>query len=719
MAPTISFSSASRFLKKALPLFLLLRIGGVQAQKPIVHEEGYRTYITRPEFRAPTFKVETYEPDELAEGYWFVAPYPGLGREKQSWSWPVCPFGAHIMDGNGELVWSGACDYDNRNVFDFKVSRFQDKDYISMTVLVGPAGNEGAGAGLILNNNYEAVRQVQITDNPGEFNNHEFHVINNGKTALAITSERKVVDTPELGIQGESRVEFNGFLEIDVETSKVLFNWTSEGHLPFDECTETWLGEATPHGAGWDYVHMNAVDKFKNGDYLISCRHTDTIYRIDGKSGDIKWRMGGNPRQTRGEFRLEGFTFSRQHNARIREEDPDKGTFIMSFLDNAAGNDPRAIPPTNDHSTGYIVHVDEKKKSVTRLNEYPRPDGRISYAKGNVQYLENGNIFVGWAEQGLMSEHSREGKLLQTASFPLFSTYRAYKYPWKGYPTEIPVMKAFAYGTSSTDLNTIAHVSWNGATGAKSYNFYVVKDGVDVDGNKEKANGNGKGSFVVRDPAANITMGTEAARDAAKDGLIHIGNAHKQGFETVFMYSGYITNIVAEALDKDGKPLPGGRTDVTLVEIPDWKAAGFEDSSLPEPDANPGVGHIAGEGASTGSGIGNTTGGNGPDQEGGQGASSGENFVIFLGVLIICGGMIAGGVWFVRHRKALADGKGQDTVNRQRYAAVPDDVEVEELYRREDDDVEKGADIDDGVVMETLDGGSGGPSRTPSRSPMR
>jgi hypothetical protein len=112
--------------------------------------------------------------------------------------------------------------------------------------------------------------------------------------------------------------------------------------------------------------------------------------------------MGGNPRQTRGEYKLKGFTFSRQHNARILEENHENGTFTMSFLDNAAGNDPSAVPPTNDHSTGYIVHVEEKQKTVTRLDKYPKPDSTISYGKGNVQILPNGNIFVGWGEHGLM-----------------------------------------------------------------------------------------------------------------------------------------------------------------------------------------------------------------------------------------------------------------------------------------------------------------------------
>jgi len=243
-----SFTGASRFLQKLLLLFLLLRIGPASAQ-----DQAYRTYITRPEFRVPKATIETYRPDQLSEGYWFIAPYPSLGRERQSWSWPVCPFGAHIIDGNGELVWGGACKFNSRNVFDFRVSRYRDKDYLSMTMLIGPSGEDETGVGLVLNNNYEVVRTVEITKNPREFNNHEFNMVNNGKSALVITSEQKDVETPELGFEGKSRIDFNRFLEIDVDTNRVIFNWTSEGHLHFDECTEELLRHATTDG-GWDYV---------------------------------------------------------------------------------------------------------------------------------------------------------------------------------------------------------------------------------------------------------------------------------------------------------------------------------------------------------------------------------------------------------------------------------------------------------------------------------
>ena len=41
-----------------------------------------------------------------------------------------------------------------------------------------------------------------------------------------------------------------------------------------------------------DYFHMNAVRILKDGNYLASARHTQTIMKIDNTSGEIIWHMG-------------------------------------------------------------------------------------------------------------------------------------------------------------------------------------------------------------------------------------------------------------------------------------------------------------------------------------------------------------------------------------------------------------------------------------------
>lgn len=43
----------------------------------------------------------------------------------------------------------------------------------------------------------------------------------------------------------------------------------------------------------WEILHLNAIDKFDDGDYLLSARHMDAIYKISHKDGSIVWQLGG------------------------------------------------------------------------------------------------------------------------------------------------------------------------------------------------------------------------------------------------------------------------------------------------------------------------------------------------------------------------------------------------------------------------------------------
>ena len=73
-----------------------------------------------------------------------------------------------------------------------------------------------------------------------------------------------------------------------------LFNWSFVDHVSLDETTyPTQLNVDKECRNGWDAHHCNAIDRFENGDYLVSCRHTDALYKISRESGSILWRLGG------------------------------------------------------------------------------------------------------------------------------------------------------------------------------------------------------------------------------------------------------------------------------------------------------------------------------------------------------------------------------------------------------------------------------------------
>ncbi|KAF4210425.1 hypothetical protein CNMCM8980_004072 [Aspergillus fumigatiaffinis] len=517
-------------------LFLLLFRKGVAGS-----DDDLMSFVTLPEVRALRFDVAYYDRESVSPGYWFVAPYGVIDPEAPTKQWKPCQIGPYIYDADGTLIWAGSCMFDNRNIFDFKaVHNIDDRPHLSF-ILQHAYHDDGSekGLGYVLDEHYEPEYAVGVTNDLSSFNMHEFNILDGGKTALACLYRPEYMDLGDLGRPDEHGwVMTGGFVELDIATGAVLYEWSSVGHIPIHESVQVNSWDSPSRQPGWDYVHVNAVDKNAAGDYILSARFTNTIYLISGQDGHIIWRLGGKF----SDF-VQDFTFSKQHHVRFVESNETHTT--ISFLNNASdegGQD-------EDHSAALFVQVDTSSSPMTArlLDRYDRPDGGLTRLRGSVQRLPNGNVFVGWSERGYQSEHSPDGKVLMQASFAStrFSTYRSYKFPFEGRPLTPPDMVSTVYGTDETDLTTIFHVSWNGATGIASWNFYARKE---------------------------------------KNGIpVLVGNTTKIDFETMYIADGYLDWVSVEAVDKDGNVL--GTSAIHRTTTPDnWRLAGFEGEEKPTPD---------------------------------------------------------------------------------------------------------------------------------------
>ncbi|KOS47529.1 hypothetical protein ACN38_g1467 [Penicillium nordicum] len=517
---------------------LLLLSGNAIAER---HDSDLMSFVTLPEVRALKWEVEYYDRERLAPGYWFVAPYGQISPEQPSMKYQQYQVGPYIYDDSGVLIWAGAPLYDNQNVFDFKpVHNIDDDPYLSF--IVGwEYDNSKKGHGAIVNSHYEVEKEVQALSDVHDFNMHEFNIMDGGKTALACTYRPQVVSMTDFGRPTEeSWVTVGGFVEVDVETSEVLVMWDSLDHIALHESNMFHAWDNPAGGSpGWDYVHINAVDKNTAGDYLISLRFTDTIYLISGKDGNIVWRLGG----LESNFEQD-FTFSKQHDVKFVSSDGTR--HVISFLNNASderGYDERI-------SSVLFVELDTgvtpmTAKVIKRIN---RPDSGLTRLRGSTNPLPNGNVFVGWSERGYSSEHASNGDLLMTAQFSSdrYSTYRAYKGEFTGRPTAPPDLVASVYGTHAEDMTTIIHVSWNGATDVVQWKFYAQ------------------------------------AYDRSQPVLI--GTTNKTDFETMFIADGFMDFVSAEAIDAEGNVMHTSAIKRTGMP-PNWKAAGWAGAdSGPTPD---------------------------------------------------------------------------------------------------------------------------------------
>lgn len=239
-----------------------------------------------------------------------------------------------------------------------------------------------------------------------------------------------------------------------------------------------------PFGSGYnssdavDYFHINSVDRDSEHNYLVSGRMTSTIYKINGTSGDIIWRLGGK----RSDFNLEpGVEFSLQHHARYISKSADGETEIISLFDNSGAQLPGKHGEYINKASGKILSLNTKTRTASLLSSFPAPDGILSFSQGSTQILPDGHAFVNWGSGGAVTEFAANGTVIFHAyleSGELWENgdvqnYRGFKFNWTGVPNEEPAITALRHGES-----TVIYVSWNGDTETKSWKFYgIEKDG--------------------------------------------------------------------------------------------------------------------------------------------------------------------------------------------------------------------------------------------------
>jgi hypothetical protein len=307
---------------------------------------------------------------------------------------------------------------------------------------------------VILDNSYREITRVGA-GNGYRGDHHEF-LISSQDTALITIYNPARQDLSEFGGSKDGIVYEGIVQELDIESGEVLFEWHSLEHVGIEESYAKLQPENRP---GLDYFHINSIDVDHDGNLLVSARLTFAVYKIDRKSGEVIWRLGGK----KSDFQMgPGTRFTYQHDARRQ---PD-GTVTIFDNGNTVFED-SGRPKVVEESRGIVLELDMEKMSASLVREYTHPDKQFAHAGGNMQVLPNGNVFIGWdpaAED--FSEFSKDGELLFSASFsPRDKSYRSFRFEWSGHPSEQPT--AVAERTSEEEVKLYA--SWNGATEVASW----------------------------------------------------------------------------------------------------------------------------------------------------------------------------------------------------------------------------------------------------------
>ena len=227
------------------------------------------------------------------------------------------------------------------------------------------------------------------------------------------------------------------------------------------------------------FSHINSVDMFENGDYLVSSRHTKTVYRINGTDGSVIWQLNGRT----SDF-TQDFTFDFQHNARVRSE--NGSTVIISIYDNGSDD---SLPATGQRKPGYepysagkVLSLDTAANTATLLDWYVSPDKQLSTSQGDLQYLPNGNKFMGMGNLPFAVEFTDNSTGNATIAYyahleddntDTFSSYRNFKFEWIAQPVAPPDLFVYAQNCST---RPVFYTSWNGATEVESWRFQTSNE---------------------------------------------------------------------------------------------------------------------------------------------------------------------------------------------------------------------------------------------------
>jgi hypothetical protein len=370
--------------------------------------------------------------------------------------------GPEIIGPDGSLIWF------NPVPKDYAATDFRVQFYGGQPVLTWWQGNESAGVGvgqdIIMNSAYQVVKTISA-GNGVSADLHEFQLTSRG-TALITAEYPVVVNAASVG-GSTKEVMFDAVAqEIDIATGLVVFQWDSLDHVPVS-ASYTGLPypqqkkkgkPAQPNSISnpYDYFHINSVGVDGDANLLISSRNTWAVYKVNRDTGAVLWTLGGK----RSSFKLgPGADFAFQHDARVRSA----GDGVISMFDDGAGP-----PYVHSQSRALKLRLDFKRMTASVVSQRGHSPPLLASYEGDDQQLPDQDDFVGWGQRPYFSQYNAHGKLVFEGRFVDSNiTYRAYRFPWSGTPSDPPTVAVTRQGRKMT-----VYVSWNGATGVAAWRVF-------------------------------------------------------------------------------------------------------------------------------------------------------------------------------------------------------------------------------------------------------
>ena len=332
-----------------------------------------------------------------------------------------------IFDQQGNLLWyRGDSPYGNS--LDFKYHPDQHQ-FTLINVLDGETFSYD-----ILDTNLSLVDSYTLTGGPGP-DSHEFMIYPDGTRVLA-GKENRIFDlsgSTFFGMPGSPTTNVRCFVIQEVDTANtLLWEWDSCDHIAPEQGYDFYGYSAS----NFDYCHGNAIEREEDGNYLVSFRNLNAIYKVNRATGNIMWQLGGKT----SDFSFANDAgFSGQHDIR-RLSNGD-----ISLYDN--GN--MASPSPRSRTVTY--HLDTTTFMATKTWEYTPDTTFFTATMGNAQIKDSlkmmsyGSAYRPYPSATLLDED--DNVISQFIFEDSVQSYRGFNFNMEHFP-ERPVLSCISVGGS-------------------------------------------------------------------------------------------------------------------------------------------------------------------------------------------------------------------------------------------------------------------------------
>ena len=308
----------------------------------------------------PSFIFTQHQP--TSKDYYLTVPFKaGISITDTTGKYPKPLM---LLDANGYLVWYKPVF--TQNILNFKyLPEYDQYSWINYV-------NQHDIRYMIMDKHFQVLDSFTTT-NGIRPDLHEFQVTKNQEYVLAGVYDT-IMDLSNYQFNGQfgsSQTSVIGFaIQKFNAAHELLFEWKSLDYIHPTEAYDQY-GYSADH---FDYCHGNAIWEDTDGDYLVSFRNLNAVYKISSTSGEVVWILGG---------KSSTFSFTNDHGFSAQHDAVRLPNGNLSLFDNAN----MADPPKISRAVEYML--DTVNWTATNVWEYKHNPGFLSIAMGNHQTTED------------------------------------------------------------------------------------------------------------------------------------------------------------------------------------------------------------------------------------------------------------------------------------------------------------------------------------------